>query len=199
MKKVLIQLIVTAAVLTSISCSDYTTGGDVIKKVDFKKFKTYAWLPYIDSITIPNIDQEQLKTYVFTAIDAQMQKRNLKIDTIKPDVLVRFGINLNNSNAMVSTPIYENRPAVGYSYGYYGSSMYYYNQPVQVGVQTQMVTYRNGSLIIDLIDHSTNELVWRGYAYQSKEETMKAPELSKMKSNINQIVSDIFWRCPIKK
>ncbi|MEO8147597.1 MAG: DUF4136 domain-containing protein [Bacteroidia bacterium] len=200
MKRILFQTVAAIFIASFIiSCTDYTTGSDVLKKVDFKKFKTYAWLPIIDSVMVNDINREQLNTYIFTTIDQQLNKRKMTIDTVKPDVLIRFAVILNNSSALVTTPIYESRPAVGYSYGYYGSSMYYYNQTVQVGTQTNKVLYRNGTLVIDLIDHSTNEVVWRGYAYHSKEEDMQRPNLDEMRKKVAEVVADIFWKFPIKR
>lgn len=200
MKKTFLQIALTFFIVSFYSCTDYTIGSDILKKVDFKKFKTYAWLPTFDSITVSNINREQLNTYIFTSIDQQLTKRKLSIDTIKPDMLIRFSVILNNSTTLVTTPIYDYRPAVGYSYGYYGSSMYYYNQQVQVGTQTQQVIYRNGTIIVDLIDHSTNEVVWRGYAYQSKAQDLTQPaQLSEMKAKISQVIADIFFYFPVKK
>lgn len=201
MKKNILQIAVTLFVISLYSCTDYTTGSDILKKVDFKKFTTYAWLPIVDSITVKDINREQLYGSVFTSIDQQLTKRNMTVDTIKPDVLIRYSVILNNSAAMVTTPVYDYRPAVGYSYGYYGSSMYYYNQQVQVGTQTQRVVYRNGTLVIDLIDHSTNEVVWRGYAYKSTVQDMnfQPAQLKEMRSKINEVISDIFFYFPIKK
>ena len=202
MKKSILQFFVTVFIMSMISCdSDYTTGSDIIKKVDFSKFKTYAWLPYVDSITARNVDAEQLNNYLFTAIDKQFTKRNMTIDTVNPNMLVRFSVSLNNSNVMVSSPVYAYRPSVayGYGYGYYGSGVYYYNQPVQVATQTQNVLYRNGSLYIDIIDHSTNEVVWRGYAYQSTQASTEPAQLRVMQQKVDQIIADVFFNCPLRK
>lgn len=206
MKKSILQFFVAIFIVSMISCdSDYTTGSDILKKVDFSKFKTYAWLPYVDSITARNVNAEQLNNYLFNAIDKQFTSRNMTIDTVNPNMLVRFSISLNNSNVMVSTPVYAYQPSVaygygyGYGYGYYGSGVYYYNQPVQVATQTQNVLYRNGSLFIDIIDHATNEVVWRGYAYQSTQANMEPAQLRVMQQKVDQIIADIFFNCPLKK
>lgn len=206
MKKNVLQFFISIFILSIFSCTgDFTTGSDILKPVDFKKYRTYAWLPYVDSITARNINTEQLNSYLFSTIDKQFYTRNMTIDTVKPDILVRFSIAINNSNVLVSSPVYAYQPSVsygfgyGYGYGYYGSGVYYYNQPVQVATQTQNVKYQNGSLFIDVIDHATNEVVWRGYAYQSQQANMEPAQLSAMHQKVDQIIADIFFNFPIKK
>jgi hypothetical protein len=182
---------------------DYTVKSQKDEKFNFKTLKTYAWLPFMDSISARGVDHYQLCNTISSSIDDQLFKRGSKIDTINPDFLVRYSIMLSNSINVVSTPIYDYRPAVSYGYygGYYGGygSVGVYTQAVQVGTNVQQVPYRNGQLVIDIIDHKTNNVVWRGYAYGSKAESDQATMTAQMRGRVDKIVNDIFFYCPIKK
>ena len=98
---------------------DYTVKSEKLEKIDFKKIRTYAWLPSNDSITV-SIDKFQLHNIIVSNIDMQLLQRSMSLDTVKPDILVRYSIMLVNQNALVSTPIYENRTTVNYGIGYGG-------------------------------------------------------------------------------
>jgi hypothetical protein len=182
---------------------DYTVKSQKDQKFNFKTLKTYAWLPFVDSISARGVDHFQLCNAIASSIDDQFFKRGSKVDTINPDFLVRYSIMLSNSINVVSTPIYDYRPAVSYGYhgGYYGGygSVGVYSQAVQVGTNVQQIPYRNGQLVIDVIDHKTNNVVWRGYAYGSKPESDQAALTAQMRSQVDKIVNDIFFYCPIKK
>ncbi|MBL7927290.1 MAG: DUF4136 domain-containing protein [Bacteroidia bacterium] len=188
-----------------IGCNEnYTVKSEKTKGVDFKKFSTYAWLPYADSVSV-SIDHYQLMNSITSAIEAQLFKRKLKLDTINPHLLIRYSVMLNNSTTILNTPVYDYQPRVSYGMGYgwgYGGGGYgsigVYNERVQVGTKVEQVPYRNGQLIIDFIDHSTNTVVWRGYAYGSNpiEQIQISPV--QIRERVDKIINDIFWSCPIK-
>ncbi|HQV00058.1 MAG TPA: DUF4136 domain-containing protein, partial [Bacteroidia bacterium] len=69
---------------------------------------------------------------------------------------------------------------------------------VQVGTKVEQVPYRNGQLIIDFIDHSTNTVVWRGYAYGSNPIEQIQIWPVQIRERVDKIINDIFWSCPIK-
>src|SRR6187551_59188 len=102
-----------AAILFVVACeSNYTVKSEKLKKTDYSKFKSYAWLQSHDSIAMNGIDAVKLSTTITDNVDLQFTKRGVAINTTEPDLLVRYSVILHNSTAMVSTPIYDSRPAV---------------------------------------------------------------------------------------
>jgi len=202
--KSILKSVMLIVIFSFIACDEnYTVKHEKVENVDFKKFKTYAWLPVMDSVTVWGIDRQQLNNAIFSNIEEQLMERKITIDTVKPDILVRYSVMVNNSISVVNTPIYDYRPTMTYGmgYGYYGGygSVGVYNQPVQVGTEVRQVPFRNGQLVIDVIDHSTNKVVWRGYAYGSREEDNVSAPIDKMRKRLKTIINDIFWYYPVKR
>jgi hypothetical protein len=181
---------------------NYTVKSEKFKKVDFKTYKSYAWLQTHDSIAINGIDQAKLSATITDNIDLQFTRRGVVVNTSEPDLLVRYDLVLHNSTTMVSTPIYESRPQVSYGVGFspYGSysSFGVYNQTYQVGTKVEAVNYRNGSLVVEIFERTTGDLLWRSYAYGQKEATGPV-DFQRLRSGIPKIVDEIFYRFPMKK
>src|SRR6188768_53428 len=121
--KSILRFAILVVLISFMGCDEnYTVKHEKLENVDFKKFKTYAWLPVLDSVAVYGIDRQQLNNAIFTNIEDQLFKRNMTVDTVKPDILVRYSVMMNNSISIVNTPIYDYRPTVSYGmgYGYYG-------------------------------------------------------------------------------
>jgi hypothetical protein len=123
--------------------------------VDFSKFKTYAWLESkhpADGLW----DQR-----VMAAIDRQLTRKGLtRVDgSTSPDLQVVY-------NAGVK----ERTIVQGYDYGYVYTEYLYrrlygplWFWPVGPGSWVSEVE-KNGSLVVDLVDASREDMVWRGVA-----------------------------------
>jgi hypothetical protein len=123
------------------------------KAANFKGYRTYAWLP-----REPGPEQAQaardprLREAAMRAIDEGLAAKGLTRTDIdkSPDLLVAVhGWAVNRIDVQ----------AYGYAYGPvpYG---YYPVGPTGVDVRT----YRDGTMIIDLVDARTKKMVWRGTA-----------------------------------
>lgn len=191
-----------AAMLVIAACTDYTVESEKLKKTDFSKYKSYAWLQSIDSIAIAGIDQVKLSTTITDNVDLQFTRRGIAVNTTEPDLLVRYQVVIHDSKALVSTPIYDTQPAMSYGMGYgpYGSygSFGVYSQTVQVGSKTEVVNYRNGSLVVEIFERTTGDIVWRGYAHGQREATGPV-DVQKLRTSVPKIIDEIFWRFPVKK
>jgi hypothetical protein len=198
------RALVLIVVLAFVACGEYnySVKSEKFKKVDFKAYKSYAWLQTHDSIAINGIDQAKLSTTITDNVDLQFTRRGVAVNTSEPDLLVRYDLVLHNSTAMVSTPIYDTRPQVSYGVGFspYGSysSFGVYNQTYQVGTKVEAVNYRNGSLVVEIFERTTGDLLWRGYAYGQKEATGPV-DFQRLRSSVPKIVDEIFYRFPMRK
>ena len=137
-------------------------------KIDFSNFKTYHWhgrneynassLKYLDPIMDKRIRD---------AINAQFLSQHytkLAADAGKVDFLVNYSIVVDDR---VDIRTYNNYNGLypGYSYrgryGYYGRG---YGTAYNTGPETQATHYKQGTLIIDILDPKTDQLIWRGSA-----------------------------------
>jgi hypothetical protein len=86
------------------------------------------------------------------AVIEQLQSRGFILREQDPDLILHYHIIINDKTAVTTEPF-------GYRYGSYwmrsGVNMYY---------------YREGTLIIDLMERNTKNLVWRGWAVANVDE-----------------------------
>jgi len=153
------------------SCSSIRVNADYDKKVDFKNYKTYAYLTNsIDKVEISSLDKKR----ILNSLDAALNAKGLShSDT--PDLLISF---FTQESQRVD--IYNN-------YGYYGWGW----NPYWGGGYSTAYTTPEGVLFIDLIDAKTKELVWQGEGsgYLTK-------DAEKKDERINEFVTKIMSQYP---
>ncbi|QCR23856.1 DUF4136 domain-containing protein [Pontibacter sp. SGAir0037] len=113
---------------------------------NFGRYRTYNWL----STDIAGLDyqldnRELINRSVRAAIQSELLKRGMDTDTDSPDILVAYYVAVGGEQRMDS----DNASTMAYGF---------------TGIPNFKDTYSEGTLIIDLVEASTNELVWRGWA-----------------------------------
>jgi len=147
-----IRIIPLLAVVLALACSSMSFNSDWDRDADFASYSTYAWLEQEADQASGNAAQAQqqnslLAKRVRTAADYEMGRKGFTVDTNNPDLLLVFHTGLQDK---VNVTDYGYR----YSYDYWGWG----------GRDIDVYQYTEGTLIIDMIDHNTKELVWRGSA-----------------------------------
>jgi len=133
-----IPVILLAFLLTA--CSTVKVVSDYDTQTDFSKYKTFAFYkPGIDKAKISDLDKKR----IMRAIEANLISKGMTISKT-PDMLVSIF-----TKEKERVDVYNN-----YSYWGYGYSPWYNG--------THVSTSTEGTLFIDLIDRSKNELVWQG-------------------------------------
>lgn len=149
-------------------CSSLTVSTDYDSKIDFSNLKTYRWhvanehneasLKYLNHI----LDQR-----IRSTIDTKLQSEHFIKEPASSgpvDFLVNYSVVIddrvdvrtyNNYNGMYPGYVYRGR------YGYYGAG---YGVAYSTGSETQVTHYKQGTLIIDIINPATDQLMWRGSA-----------------------------------
>ena len=132
--------------VAALACSTLRVSTDYDPKIDFGRFRTYAWLPDEPTPTgSPRLDSPLLHERIRTAIDRALEAKGFA-RTENPDFLVRFDLS-SQRKLDVST----------YNSGFYRGYGYWMSIP-----QTEVREYEEGSLIIDVIDRAEKKVVWRG-------------------------------------
>lgn len=158
-------------------------------KVDFDTFSSYAFLPNQDTIKTSSYNNSLVNKMVIGHINEHMQQLNYRLDREQPDLLVYYHLMMDEASAVNSNPVYTN-----YSYykpGYYVGPYYrdfaynnYYTIPRLSGEHIKQVPYKEGTLVIDLIERRTNKIIWRGTA----NDVISPADLnSEIKSYVNAI------------
>lgn len=150
------------------ACSPYRYYAIQSGNTVFSNYRTFAWLPPADSLR-SNHYNEIVDEKIKDGVTAGLETRGLILRARKPDLLVRYSILVNDRMRAYSYPVYV------YDYPtifpgvirYRDKRLLYYNYgrpyPVYVGSEIIPVPYKEGTLIIDLIDRSTQKVIWRGY------------------------------------
>ena len=176
--------ILAALCATLAGCAGARITTEFNPKLDFRGFKTYAWNP-----TGPGAEQASsirnpaVYALVREAVDRELANRGLvRVDTGMPDLLVAV-------HGMAKDRIEVQTYGYAYGgYGYYGGPFGAYPGPIAVGGTVQQ--YRDGTLIVDLVDARTKELAWRGTA----SDTVSEP--SQIQGAVNNAVKTLMKEYP---
>jgi hypothetical protein len=160
------------------SCDTVKVYSDYDKTVDFKQYKTFAFMKSgIDKVEISDLDKKR----ILNAIDQQLQAKGFtKSET--PDLLVNI---FTKSREEISV----NQFNAGYGYGWgWGWNPYMY------GGQTYVSSSTEGTLYIDLIDAKKKELIWQGEGTGTLSKDMERKD-----EIVNNIVTQILAQYPPTK
>lgn len=172
-------------------CSSVTVNTDFALDQDFSHYRTYAWHP--DGIA---------KSDALDALGGDIFDRRLR--KAMEDALAGKGMHKGEpADFYINyTVITEDRMAVqtydtyggfgpGWGYHRWGGPYYYpYGSPA---LETSVYYYKQGTLIIDVVDAATNKLAWRSTA-EGPVEMQGTPEQREQK--LRQVVGKMFEQFP---
>jgi Domain of unknown function (DUF4136) len=170
------------------------------KGVDFKNYKTYAWLHTKDTAYTKLASKQKVESALSAAVIQQLSKRGMILDSVNPDCLFTYTLVLNKTYQVGQEPppVYAPQSNVGPIPGQY--DMYYYvpsytgnyNPDLYQG-SMKVTTFRDGSLVIDMIDRKENKIIWRSSA-QGK---VNEKDSQGIRPTIDQVVPAMFKKFPI--
>ena len=161
--------ILTALVLAGPALAGVTVDFD--KEADFTKLQTFAWMEGTPA------KNELNQKRIVAAIGKELGLKGLKPAEGAPSVFVVAHVSTDEQVVMDST-------STGmYGHSYWGGGW----GTTSVNVRTIPV----GTLVVDLLDGATKNLLWRGVA----SDTMN-PAPDKVEKKINQVVAKMFSKFP---
>jgi hypothetical protein len=178
-----LAMLICFAVLAA-GCSTISVKYDFDKEADFAAYGTFAWLQEPVSAVGDAKAAKQMNTLldkrIRTAVEAELQARGMTVNTETPDVLLVYHTGVDSKIDVTDW---------GYSYptrygGWYGGS------------NIDVYEYEEGTLIVDLIDARSNQLVWRGEATKTLEDN---PSPEQMDQNLREVVGRMFANYPPAK
>lgn len=160
--------------------SDHDTG------IDFKKFKTYAWLAPGDSVLNRYRADKVYGGYITYAANQELKARGLQIDTLKPDAIFVFNTQVGE------TVEYSQSATLSLGVGVAGPGYYVAGSAPVAGGKITATTIEDGILSYAMYDTRTGKLVW----------SASVEKYFKMSDDIEQLIGDytkkIFKKLPIK-
>jgi Domain of unknown function (DUF4136) len=131
------------------SCSpSVSVFNDYDRQIDLSSYSSYNWkqLERKESVQNPLYDNELNDKRIKAAVDKAMKKKGYQFISESPELYVHYHIVIEDKSVVI-------RESDIHNYSTYW-----------LGLDMNAYQYKEGSLIIDLMDAKTNALVWRGWA-----------------------------------
>lgn len=134
---------------------------DYDKRVDFSKYRTFELYNGTGNM-ISSLNQDR----ILGSVRQEIQEKGFVEDSAHPDLLVNTSAIVRNGVEVSSNTNY---------YGYGGAARpYYWDAGMSSSYTNYDVThYKEGSLIIDMVDALTKKLVWQGVGNSRIDESTK--------------------------
>ena len=110
-----------------------------------------------------------------SSVAVELARRGYTLSDTNPELFIHYHIIVEDQSVLIEEPYAEN----------YSSS--------RIRPRTNVYLYREGTLILDMMDAKTNELVWRGWATSSLDQFYTPQEKDDL---IKTAVEKIFRKYP---
>ncbi len=177
----LISLLFSITIQAQSITSDYNT------QLDFKKFKTFAWLAPGDSVLNRYRHDKLYSGAITLAANQELSARGLTMDTSNPDAIFMFYTGIEEITQ------YSQSPTLSIGVGVAGPGYYVAGSAPVAGGKITATTVEDGTLKFVMYDTESKKMVWSGMANKQ----------FKMSDDIEKLVMDytvkIFKKYPLKK
>lgn len=170
-------IILVAVTIMAVSCSpQIRVYSDHDPEYHVKNFKTFDWgqKANIEANKNPLHYNELNDKRIKAALLRELTSHGYARVEFNPDLIIHYHIIVDDQSIVTTQPY-------GYFYG-----------PYWMRMRTNVYSYREGTLIIDLMDPKTNSLVWRSWATAD----LNTITPDQTEDIINRAVSKMFRRFP---
>jgi len=174
-------------------CASPKIGYDYDRSADFSAYRTYAWMSDEQEKTGDRrVDSSSTDIRVRTAIAAQLRLKGYTASTSgRPDFLVAYYIQVKEGTADQSQQYFSD----GMAGKPFVHSVDTRNPSGKARTGPEAPSYMAGTLLVDIIDASSNKLAWRGTAAGMVEPNLTSQERDE---RIRTILRDVLSNFPPK-
>jgi len=156
---------------------------DYDKSADFSVYRTYGFPK--ETGTDRGGYSTLVTSYFKNSISTAMEARGYKYSEQNPDLLVNFFMNTRERTEVMSEPRFSS------GFGYYGYRYGLYNAWPRYD-DDRTVTYKVGTINVDIVDAEKKQLVWEGISEgRVSEEAMANPKVT-----VNAVVTELMRQYP---
>jgi hypothetical protein len=172
--------IAAAAALAGYAASPITVSTNSDPNADFSRYRSYAWTD-IREVRDPNV-----KKRLADAVDRQLQAKGLVRKDESADLKVTMHPRLSKE---YTVDAYDT--SWDYAWGTWNTSIRDLNTGADVAKPVSV-----GTIIVDLVDPSTKQLVWRGTATSPFD---SEASIEKRRKLLDEVMKKLFAGFPPKK
>jgi hypothetical protein len=170
--KLLILVLVSCLAITTMGCSTLSVTHDYDTQVDFAPLKTFGWMAQPSRVsTKMGLYDKRIKD----AVNSQLSAKGYETKSSNPDFLIAYHVGVSNKIDVQDW---------GYNYGPRGYAS---------GRDISVYQYTQGTLILDIVDPKTKQLIWRGVAQDAVD---RGASTEKKEKKLNEAVSKILEKFP---
>jgi hypothetical protein len=146
------QIAFGMGLLVATACAGNQVSTDFSPAVSFSQFRSYALVMPPDTAARQLLDQR-----IRNAVEAQLAAKGLVLrDRQHADLFVGYGM-VDKTH----TEIYDSQGGWGWGSGW-GWRYYRWGVAWPMTVQRQVETYTNGTVVVNMVDARTKQVVWQG-------------------------------------
>ncbi len=184
------NIIIGILALTVGACSSVKVLSDYDNKAEFNQYKTFELAPPSQNLPEDPVINDLNGQRVRAAITRELEARGYELAS-NADLVVNIYVKVERWTEEVTTydgPYFPYRM----SYWYYGHWGYYnYWGPGWGYSSVRVRDYKEGTLVVDLVDTKTKRLVWHGVAIGNPDKFRKNAE-----ERINKAIAKLFEKYP---
>lgn len=190
MRKWCATFFLAAVCLSTQACTSIDVKTDFDPSADFTKFHTFAFATFTDITKTGLLDNSLTRKRIESAVSRELTKKGLQEVKMgeHPDLLINYWLGTKDKQKVQeisSGPDHYYGVRGGYGGGYGWGTSY---------STTSSYDYREGTLVVDLVEPARNELQWRATMVANLEDT--AAENIELG---NKAISKAFENYPPKK
>lgn len=185
MRKKILLLIFSLLSIVSLLAQKVTTDYDT--SVDFKKFKTYAWLAPGDSVLNRPRADKPFGGYIMYYANQELKSRGMKMDTLQPDAIFMFFTSVEEFTQ------YSQSPTLSIGVGVGGPGYYAYGAAPVAGGKITATTSEDGILKYVMHNAGTGKVIWTATI---EKEFNTSTDIIEM---LSEVIPRIFKKYPVKK
>ncbi len=163
---------------------------DFDRNVNFTQYRTFKW--FQDKPEAGRDSAYKYNTFldqrIRRAVEAQLTQKGMTKVEGNADILVAYDVKVITRQQ--ARPDYAAGPGLGYGYGYWYGYRYNYGYN-RFGTRPMVIEqYKDGTIIIDLVDPKENQLLWRGWGQ------MEVDQANISEEEVMKIVTNILAKYP---
>lgn len=153
-------------------------GADYSTSVDFARYATFVWEEPDDRpVGDPRLENNELfEDRLHAAVAFELSRAGIREANAGPALIVH-----HHATVRSRVDVYEADAEAGY-------------RTTEFGEGTQVIQYDQGTILVDLADAETRDLIWRGWAQFDIGQALSDPDL--MVDAINEAIEKMFEEFP---